>query len=287
MKKLYFVIMLLSFNLPVFAQSTITGTTFNSETKEKVPYVSIGIESKTTGTVSNNAGEFSLKISENISPSDSITFTSIGFKTVKYALADLSEVDNAINLVPMVYELEGFTVTNRTTKNVILGRNQKGSGMFECPFFISYELDSKDRISREIGMLFKTKNDCRVNSVNFFILRNNYTSVKFRLTFYSVENDRPKDIIVNQDIIFDIKDQYKGWFKVDLEPYLIFIQKRESFVVTLTLLEDELNNKRNWFSFPGALISSYNVFRKDKAMDKWKKENYAVSMFLETTAFMD
>lgn len=287
MKKLYFVIMLLSFNLPVFAQSTITGTIFNSETKDKVPYVSIGIESKSTGTVSNNNGEYSLKIGENISQSDSVTFSSIGFKTIKYALADLSEVDNAINLIPMVYELEGFTVTNRTTKNVILGRNQKGSGMFECPFFISYELDSKDRISREIGMLFKTKNDCRVNSVNFFILRNNYTSVKFRLTFYSVENDRPKDIIVNQDIIFDIKDQYKGWFKLDLEPYLIFIQKRESFVVTLTLLEDELNNKRNWFSFPGALISSYNVFRKDKAMGKWTKNNYAVSMFLETTAFMD
>lgn len=287
MKKLFFIIVSLSLCLPIFAQKNITGRIINSETKEKVPYVSIGIESKATGTVSNDAGEFSLKIGENISQSDSVTFTSIGFKTVKYALADLSEVDNAINLVPMVYELEGFTVTNRTTKNVILGRNQKGSGMFECPFFISYELDSKDRISREIGMLFKTKNDCRVNSINFFILRNNYTSVKFRLTFYSVENDRPKDIIVNQDIIFDIKGQYKGWFKVDLEPYLIFIQKRESFVVTLTLLEDELNNKRNWFSFPGALISSYNVFRKDKAMDKWKKENYAVSMFLETTAFMD
>jgi len=287
MKKLYFVILLLSLYFPAFAQSTITGKIFNSETKEKVPYVSIGIESKATGTVSNDAGEFSLKISEKISPSDSITFSSIGFKTVKFALVDLSEADNKINLVPMVYELEGFTVTNRTTKNVILGRNQKGSGMFECSFFMSYEFDSQDRISREIGMLFTTKNDCRVNSVNFFILRNNYTCVKFRLTFYSVENDRPKDIIVNQDIIFDIKDQYKGWFKVDLEPYLIFIQKRESIVVTLTLLEDELNNQRNWFSLPGALISSYNVFRKDKAMDKWAKKNYAVSMFLETTAFMD
>lgn len=287
MKKLYLFILLFSLDLSVFAQGTITGRIINSETNEKVPYVSIGIEGKTTGTVSNNAGEFSLKISENISPSDSITFSSIGFKTVKFALADLSEMDNKINLVPVVYELEGFTVTNRTTKNIILGRNQKGSGMFECPFFISYELDSKDRISREIGMLFKTKNDCRVNSANFFVKRNNYTSVKFRLTFYSVENDQPKEIIVNQDIIFDIKDQYKGWFKLDLEPYLIFIQKRESFVVTLTLLEDELNNKRNWFSFPGALISSYSVFRRDKAMGKWTKNNYAVSMFLETTAFID
>ncbi|MEN6552702.1 MAG: carboxypeptidase-like regulatory domain-containing protein [Methanobacterium sp.] len=287
MKKLFFVILLLSLELPVFAQSAITGKIFNSDTKEKVPYVSIGIEGKTTGTVSNDAGEFSLKISENISLSDSITVSSIGFKTVKFALADLSEVGNEINLVPVIYELVGAVVTNRTTKNVILGRNQEGSGMLECPFFISYEMNSQDRISREIGMLFTTKNDCKVNSVNFFIKRNNYANVKFRLTFYSVENDQPKDIIINQNIIFDIKDQYKGWFKLELEPFLIFIQKRESFVVTLMLLEDELNNQRNWFSFPGALISGYNVFRRDKAMDKWTKKKYAVSMFLETTAFID
>jgi len=287
MKKIYFVIMLLSFNLTVFAQSTLIGTTFNSETKGEVPYVSIGIENKSTGTVSNNNGEFSLKIGEDISQSDSVTFSSIGFKTIKYTIADINKVANKIFLDPVTYELDEIIVTNKPTKSVILGRNSAGSGMLECPFFISYELDSKDRISREIGMLFKTKNDCRVNSVNFFIKRNSYTNVKFRLTFYSVENDRPKDIIVNQDIIFDIKDQYKGWFKIDLEPFLIFIQKRESFVVTLTLLEDELNNKRNWFSFPGALISGYNVFRRDKAMDNWAKEKYAVSMFLETTSFVD
>ena len=143
MKKLFFIIVSLSLCLPIFAQKNITGRIINSETKDKVPYVSIGIESKSTGTVSNNNGEFSLKIGENISQSDSVTFSSIGFKTIKFALADLSEVNNEINLVPMVYELEGFTVTNRTTKNVILGRNQKGSGMIECPFFISYEFKQK------------------------------------------------------------------------------------------------------------------------------------------------
>ncbi|MEN6618300.1 MAG: hypothetical protein ABFC28_02205 [Rikenellaceae bacterium] len=62
-----------------------------------------------------------------------------------------------------------------------------------------------DRLSREMGMLFKTKNDCRVNRVNFYIGRNLYKNVKFRLTFYSVENGLLKDIIVNQDIIFDVK----------------------------------------------------------------------------------
>lgn len=287
MKKLYFVILLLSLDLSVFAQSTITGIVHNSETKDIVPYVNIGIESKATGTISNSDGEFSLKLGENISESDSVTFSSIGFKTIKYCIDDINKEANKIYIVPATYELDEVIVTNRPTKSIIIGRNSAGSGMLECPFFILSELNSKDRISREIGMLFKTKNDCRINSVNFFIKRNNYTNVKFRLTFYSVENDLPKDIIVNQDIIFDIKDQYKGWFKVDLEPYLIFIQKRESFVVTLTLLEDELNNQRNWFSLPGALISGYNVFRKDKAMDNWSEKKYAVSMFLDTTAFMD
>lgn len=287
MKKLYLFILLFSLDLSVFAQGTITGIVYNSETKDIVPYVSIGIESKATGTVSNNAGEFYLKLGENISESDSLTFSSIGFKTIKYCISDIKKGINKISIVPTTYELDEVIVTNRPTKSIVIGRNSAGSGMLECPFFISSELNSKDRISREIGMLFKTKNDCRVNNINFFIKRNNYSNVKFRLTFYSVENDLPKDIIVNQDIIFDVKDQHKGWFKVDLEPYLIFIQKRESFVVTLTLLEDELNNQRNWFSFPGALMSGYNVFRKDKAMDNWSKKNYAVSMFLETTAFMD
>ncbi len=268
------------------AQSAVSGRVINSQSREAVPYVSIGIENRATGTVSNVKGEFFLKLRADISSADSVTFSSIGYKTMKFSVSELQRNDNVVYMILETYNLQEIIVTNRPAKEVILGRSSAGSGFFECPFFISHEIQSSDRISREIGMLFTTKSDCRLNSLNFFIKRNNYESVKFRLTFYSVENDMPKDIIVNQEIIFDVKEQYKGWFKVDLQPYCIFINKRDSFVVTLTLLEDQLISNRNWFSFPGALISDYNVYRKDKAMDKWTKNKYAISMYLEATAIL-
>lgn len=287
MKKLFFIIVSLSLCLPIFAQKNITGRIINSETKEKVPYVSIGIENKATGTVSNDAGEFSLKISEKISPSDSITFSSIGFKTVKFALVDLSEADNKINLVPMVYELVGAVVTNRTTKNVIIGRNHVGLGMLSYNFYTVNDMNITDRLSNEVGMLFKNKYNCLINSVNFHISQNQFKKVKLRLTFYSIENNLPKDIIVNQNIIFDITDKFTGWFNLDLKPYSIYINNLESIAVTLTLLEDEMSNERNWFTLSAAALSNFTLYSRKKAMDEWKKRNYAVSMFLETTAFMD
>lgn len=284
MKRIFVLAIAIGLTQLAIAQSAVSGRVINSQSREAVPYVSIGIENKATGTVSNIKGEFFLKLRADISSADSVIFSSIGYKTVKHSIADLQKPDNEVFIVPQTYSLEEVVVTDRPTKEIILGRNSAGSGFFECPFFISHEIQSSDRISREIGMLFTTKSDCRLNSLNFFIKRNNYESVKFRLTFYSVENDMPKDIIVNQEIIFDVKEQYKGWFKVDLQPYCIFINKRDSFVVTLTLLEDQLISNRNWFSFPGALISNYNVYRKDKAMDKWTKNNYAISMYLEATS---
>ena len=287
MKKLYFVIMLLSFNLPVFAQSTITGTIFNSETKDKVPYVSIGIESKSTGTVSNNNGEFSLKIGENISQSDSVTFSSIGFKTIKYTIADVNKVANKIYLVPVTYELDEVIVTNRPTKSVILGRNHVGLGMLYYNFYTVNDMNIADRLSNEVGMLFKIKYNCLINSVNFHISQNQFKKVKLRLTFYSIENNLPKDIIVNQNIIFEITDKFTGWFNLDLKPYSIYINNRESIAVTLTLLEDEMSNERNWFNLSATALSNFTLYSRKKAMDEWKKSNYAVSMFLETTAFMD
>lgn len=111
--------------------------------------------------------------------------------------------------------------------------------------------------------------------------------MKLRLTFYSIENNLPKDIIVNQNIIFDITDKFTGWFNLDLKPYSIYINNRESIAVTLTLLEDEMSNERNWFALSATALSNFTLYFRKKAMGKWTKNNYAVSMFLETTAFMD
>ncbi len=284
MKHLLILILFSCLSLVNYAQHEIKGVVYSSDTKDVIPYISLGIEGKATGTVSNSAGEFILKISENISSTDSVTFSSIGFKTAKYPLAYLTKEDNKIYLAPDVYELADVVVKNIKNKNIILGRNHAGSGMLQCAFFNN--LNSPDRISGEMGMLFKTKNDCRVNSMNFYIQLNNYKKVKFRLTFYSIENGLPKDIIINQNIIFEINDKYTGWYKIDLKPYSISIQDRKYFAATLTLLEEDFTNQGNWFTLPGALLPNFTTFRRNKAMDGWTKKNHAISMFLETTAYL-
>ncbi len=75
--------------------------------------------------------------------------------------------------------------------------------------FNYYEKDVDDRLSKEIGMKFKLKKDCKINDLNFNINSNEFSSLKFRLNFYKIENGFPTILIFEKDIVFEIKDEFK------------------------------------------------------------------------------
>lgn len=74
----------------VNAQNIIHGTIVNANTKENIPFVHIVIESsQKSGTVSNIEGQYKLLLPSDVSDSDSIHFSCIGFAAFRESVAKI------------------------------------------------------------------------------------------------------------------------------------------------------------------------------------------------------
>ena len=280
--------MLLTIMFIVSTHSTeeITGVICNSATRANLAYVSIGIDGKSVGTVSNKDGYFSLKLNDGVSAIDSVTFSHIGYETKKISIKDFTKDTHNIELSPSSYEVEEVVVQGGKIKQEQIGRNHSGLGIMHYNFYTTENINLNDRLSSEIGVLLKVKNPCAVNSINFRISQNQFENIKFRLSFYSLgSDDLPKDIIVYKDIIIDIKDKHTDWYKYNLKSYDIFLESNNDVVVSLTLLEDEMDSDRNWFSLYAAKLPGHKIFTRKKAMDRWKSNAYALSLYLDVTSY--
>ena len=282
--KLYF-FLFIAITLNSFSQEkTINGEIKDAENKTYLQYANIGISNKNTGTVSNSDGKFSLKINESIDEKDLVTFSYVGYQTQTIAISKLKLSNNVIELEPEKNKLDEVVVKFVKPKPKIIGRNSKGLALMHCNFYSYYEKDVDDRLSKEIGMKFKLKKDCKINDLNFNITSNEFSSLKFRLNFYKIENGFPTKIIVEKDIVFEIKDEFKGWFNLDLKPYEIYLDKEtEDIAITIQWVESKkANEKSKYFGISTAISPIETFFSREKSMDNWTKSGASLSFYLNT-----
>ena len=277
---LFFAIILNSFS----QEKIINGEIKDAENKNFLQYANIGISNKNTGTVSNYDGKFSIKINEKINENDLVSFSYVGYQTKKIAVSKLKLLNNVIELEPEKNKLEEVVVKFVKPKSKILGRNSKGFGLMHTNFYTYYEKDVDDRLSKEIGMKFKLKKNCKINDLNFNITSNEFSSLKFRLNFYKIENGFPTELIVNKDVVFEIKDEFKGWFYLDLKPYEIYIDKEtEDIAITIQWVESKkANEKSKYFGISTAMSVTEISFYREQALGIWSKSGQSLSFYLNT-----
>ena len=277
---LFFATILNSFS----QEKTVNGEIKDAENKTHLQYANVGISNKNTGTVSNSEGKFSLKINEKITENDLVSFSYVGYQTKKIAISKLNLSNNIIELEPEKNQLDEIVVKLVKPKPKILGRNSKGLGLMHANFYSNYEKDVDDRLSKEIGMKFKLKKDCKINDLNFNITSNDFSSLKFRLNFYKLENGFPTTLIVEKDIVFEIKDEFKGWFHLDLKPYEIYLDKEtEDIAITIQWVESKkTNEKSKYFGISTAMSATETSFFREKTMDSWKKSGQGLSFYLNS-----
>ena len=282
--KLY-LFLFVAITLNSFSQEKIiNGEIKDAENKTFLQYANIGISNKNTGTVSSFDGKFSLKLNESINENDLVTFSYVGYRTKTIAISKLNLLNNVIELEPEKNQLDEVVVKFVKPKPKILGRNSKGFGLMHTNFYTYYEKDVDDRLSKEVGMKFKLKKDCKINDLNFNITSNEFSSLKFRLNFYKIENGFPTKIIVEKDIVFEIKDEFKGWFNLDLKPYEIYLDKEtEDIAITIQWVESKkANEKSKYFGISTAISPIETFFSREKSMDTWTKSGASLSFYLNT-----
>lgn len=287
MKHFLFSIYFLFLSHIVFCQDFFKGQVINKTTGEIVPYVNIGFIEKGVGTISNKEGNFSLKTTSEIKLNDTITFSCIGYKTKEIDCKQLTQV-NKVYLQPDTVFLEAVNISSkakgsRPHKPKKLGKAHKVLAFFHNYFHI-YGKAEPDNLGRERGMIFKLKKNCDLQALNFHIGSNQYKSVKFRLHFYTIENGKPKALISDhKEIIFTVKDQFRGWHQLDLKPYSIqFDKSAENIGVTLQWVDSEKTDENSkYFSISAALASKPHHLSRDEVMGKWKMSKYKLNFNLE------
>lgn len=263
-------------------ESILVGTVIDAESLETLPYVNIGIKKKSIGTVSNSQGTFKLKLDVSKHLHDTLIFSHIGFESQKVPLEKFDEL-RRIKMQPVINDLQEVVVMGKAPKEKKIGRHSKGLGLTHANFYTYYEKEVDDRLSKEKGMKFRIKKNCYLKTLNFNISSNEFETLKFRINFYKLENGIPTDLIVQKNIIFEIKNAFLGWFSVDLRPYEIYLEKElEDVVVSVQWVESvKLNEKSKYFSLSTATSATDKAYSRDKAMDAWTSHGQSMSFYLD------
>ncbi|NMB83011.1 MAG: carboxypeptidase-like regulatory domain-containing protein [Ignavibacteria bacterium] len=108
MKKI--LLLLILFSVSVIAQSIrISGSVYNSETREPIPYVNIRLAESTRGTSSNADGRFVFSTSMN---NPTLIFTAVGYKRKEIKLHEASVNNLEVSLIPEPVQLSEIIVNS-------------------------------------------------------------------------------------------------------------------------------------------------------------------------------
>jgi len=114
MKSKILLLILLLITSSLFAQEiAISGKILSSKDSKPICYASIGISNSYIGTISNDSGDFQLKLSSSHSQ-DTVTISAIGYKSQKIAIEEFNQSSNQIiYLQAHTYSLNEVIVTNK------------------------------------------------------------------------------------------------------------------------------------------------------------------------------
>ncbi len=261
----------------VFSQERIIKGSVLDDLKKPIQYANIGVLSKPIGTVTNNEGEFILKINDS-HILDTLKISSLGFKSKEFIIKDL--LDNKISdiyLESHVEELEEVLISFDNLKSYTEGKEKTKSK--NQVFFANPEIKNIN-LGSEIGRKFilGSKKPSIIEGFKFYIKENNYEKIKFRINIYGISNEIPSNRINKIDIYSEVQNT-KGWINVSLADYNIVT--KDDVIVTVEWIEASKTGDK--LSFP-LLIPSFNSihYYKQSAQSQWRKYKMISSAMLLT-----
>ena len=244
----------------------IVGNVVDNKNNKLLPYVNIGIINKEIGTVTDINGKFALSF-KNEFENDTIRISSIGYKSVEILVKDLmlKKQPVSIKLEEEISELNEVVITAKAFKRKTIGNNTESK-------FISTGY-SYDQLGAEMGVKINIReNPTFVDAFNFNISYNRLSAKSiFRINFYSLENNNPKENILTENILVTIEPKQVGKIVIDLKSYDIVL--KNDVIVSLEWVGiDGENNKGEAIFFSLGLLNSGTLYKKS-SQAKFKKHS--------------
>lgn len=207
-----------------------TGTIYSSETNSAIAYVNVGIIGKNVGTVSDESGNFELKV-DSIYYKDSIRFTCIGYESKTFLAEDFIQKDIVkIFLNSIQYKIPEASITEyRKAKNIVLGITstpiKKGQGF------------AYSSLGSEMGINVYLKKKVLLKDINFKIYKCPFDTVEYRVNIYVVnESLETKNILKEPVYLKFSKNDITEILTFDLRQYNLSITG--NILITLELFRD-------------------------------------------------
>lgn len=256
------------------------GIILDAETDDPISYATIGVIGKPVGTVADSNGNFELKINDFVSTNtDKIAVSCVGYQESFFSFQELSQT-GVIKLTPRIESLAEVAVSPGKYKTKTTGRSGKGS-LGHITFFSKQDTAIDNDLGKEVGTSFVVKKGSILKEFRFFVERNEFFAVKFRLMIYDVHNGRPNELILNEDILISVDNYKTGWIVKDLKPYNLNIRNTNKIAITLQwVYSSEKGTEIKIFSIPAAFPAAKSGFNRSKSYSNWKKESFNPSMKL-------
>lgn len=268
---LYLLFFLLSTSFSLNAQVKVQGKVTDSKTQASLPFATIGIKNKGVGTVTDENGQFNFEIpADSVGKNDNLIISSVGYKQTEVGILDFSRGFQTITLTPAVVALNEVTVRPIKFKTKVFGRTGRSAIM--STRMITERNHVSDDLGKEIGTVLDIDKDCQLKDFNLFVIFNHFKFVKFRLNIYSVKNDLPDTLLINDNITFDVQQGRQTWVNVDLTKYNIYLKDTDKIAVTIQWLKSETgDDPKKSFNVAAVPSSSKSILFRDKSQSQWLK----------------
>ena len=265
--KLSILIYLITVLLPVFAvgqKLTLNGYIKSFDSKEALPYTTVGVQNSLTGTASDKQGYFELEV-DHQRKSDSIRFTYIGYHSKSILIADLITSDNdTIYLKEKSSILADVIISNKRYKKKWRGNKNPSNIMFTG-------WGDNKFLGGERGTRVKVrKKKLVISKVSFHVAQMNYDSVLIRLHIRKFVNDLPHKHLASKDILIVVNTV--GWITKDLIGDGIVIDQDFSVSVELVQIWGDCNHIDSCFTISMTLPGGNSYFRITN-FSPWSKRN--------------
>lgn len=257
-----------------YSQNIFNGVVRNAEDKSPVQYVSIGLTTKPNGTVSNAAGLFSITLGDKINNSDTLKFSSIGYQSEVFSIGQLKMKLKSgpltILLKKSVQQLEQVSVISKKAKLKILG----------------YDINSKlfgfgvgsSGVGSQAGVVIPIKHpDTNIESLSFFIIQNSFKHLVLRLNIYKMEDNKPGNNILKENIYIKIENMQTGKMVFDLTKYNLYVSKNVLVALEWIEAQPEANSILNI----GATLFGHTYFMPTSQYT-WTKKSVGLGISVKT-----
>lgn len=277
MTRILFIVLFILILKPGVAQQ-INGLVMDNETGDPLPYVHIGIHKKGIGTISDEAGRFTLSLSEKYIK-DTIVFSMVGYQSFYLKLNNRPFNPKNIRLKPSSIQLHEVVVTEKKGKKPIYRFGQTkptkiatGATGFEIRDY---------GVGQEIGTVIKNDGESYViNAISFHHKSNTLDSILYRVNIYDLKYGKPANSLI-QNQLFVVANKREKWIHLNIEDQF-FIFNKDLFVsIELVQRWNNQGNNRLFYSH-GTGCDECENFIRPVSQANWTR-NFAFPLTLYLT----